>query len=86
MFVFTVTPGATTAVVVRHTLAGGRRRGFAVSLGANAANATQALAAMIGVSALLASWPQGSPAHASYFARITQGPRFTADLAQARAA
>ncbi len=34
----------------------------------------------------LASWPQGSPAHASYFARITQGPRFTADLAQARAA
>ena len=24
----------------------------------------------------LASWPQGSPAHASYFRRITRGPRF----------
>jgi hypothetical protein len=34
----------------------------------------------------LASWPPGTPAHASYFGRITQGPRFTADLAQARAA
>jgi hypothetical protein len=34
----------------------------------------------------LASWPEGSPAHASYFGRITQGPRFTADRAVARAA
>jgi threonine/homoserine/homoserine lactone efflux protein len=59
MFVFTATPGATTAMVVSHTLAGGRRRGFSVSLGANLANATQALLAIIGVSALLAQWPQG---------------------------
>ena len=29
----------------------------------------------------LASWPEGSPAHASYFRRISRGPRFT--LAQA---
>lgn len=29
----------------------------------------------------LASWPEGSPAHASYFRRISQGPRF--DFAQA---
>ncbi len=30
----------------------------------------------------LAAWPEGSPAHASYFHRIARGPRFT--LAQAR--
>jgi threonine/homoserine/homoserine lactone efflux protein len=59
MFVFTVTPGATTALVVSHTLAGGRRRGLTASLGANLANATQALLAIIGVSALIAQWPQG---------------------------
>lgn len=29
----------------------------------------------------LASWPAGSPAHQSYFRRITQGPRFTRDRA-----
>lgn len=59
MFVFTVTPGATTAMVVNHTLAGGRRRGFMVSMGANLANATQATLAIIGVSALIAKWPEG---------------------------
>ena len=58
MFVFTITPGATTAVVVSHTLAGGRRRGFTASLGANLANATQALLAIAGVSALIARWPE----------------------------
>ena len=34
----------------------------------------------------LASWPQGSPAHASYFGRICDGPRYTPDRAIARAA
>ena len=34
----------------------------------------------------LASWPQGSPAHASYFRRITQGTRFTIAQAAPRAA
>jgi len=58
MFVFTITPGATTAVVVSHTLAGGRRRGITASLGANLANATQALLAIVGVSALIARWPE----------------------------
>lgn len=58
MFVFTITPGATTAVIVSHTLAGGRRRGFTASLGANLANATQALLAIVGVSALIARWPE----------------------------
>jgi hypothetical protein len=33
------------------------------------------------VERFLASWPEGSPAHASYFRRIVEGPRFT--LAQA---
>jgi hypothetical protein len=32
----------------------------------------------------LASWPAGSPAHASYFRRITQGPRFTSAQAAPR--
>jgi hypothetical protein len=34
----------------------------------------------------LASWPEGSPAHQSYFGRITQGPRFTMAQAAPRAA
>jgi hypothetical protein len=34
------------------------------------------------VERFLAAWPEGSPAHASYFHRIARGPRFT--LAQAR--
>jgi threonine/homoserine/homoserine lactone efflux protein len=46
-------------VVVSNTLAGGRRRGYATSGGAMTANATQAILAMIGVSALLVRWPQG---------------------------
>ena len=29
----------------------------------------------------LASWPPGSPAHASYFRRIAEGPRFRPALA-----
>ena len=56
--VFAITPGATTALVVSHTLAGGRRRGLLTSLGAMSANATQALLAMIGVSALIVRWPE----------------------------
>lgn len=57
-FAFAITPGATTAVVIGHTLGGGRRRGLAASLGAMAANGTQALLAMAGVSALLVRWPE----------------------------
>ena len=36
------------------------------------------------VDRFLASWPEGSPAHASYFRRITQGPRFTRARAEPR--
>ena len=34
----------------------------------------------------LASWPEGSPAHASYYRRIVDGPRFTPSLAAPRVA
>ena len=57
-FVFAITPGATTALVVSHTLAGGRKRGLMASLGAMAANATQATLALVGVSALIVRWPE----------------------------
>ncbi len=56
-FVFAFTPGATTAVVIRHTLAGGRRRGLTASGGAMTASATQAALSVAGVSALLVRWP-----------------------------
>jgi len=58
-FVFAFTPGATTAVVIRHTLAGGRRRGLTASLGAITASALQATLAVAGVSTLLVQWPEG---------------------------
>ncbi len=38
------------------------------------------------VAAFLDSWPRGSPAHDSYFGRITEGPRFTLAQAIPRAA
>jgi hypothetical protein len=34
----------------------------------------------------LSSWPEGSPAHASYYARITRGPRFSIEQAEPRRA
>jgi threonine/homoserine/homoserine lactone efflux protein len=57
-FVFAITPGATTALVVSHTLSGGRKRGLTAALGAMTANATQATLAIAGVSALIARWPE----------------------------
>ena len=56
--VFAITPGATTALVVSHTLAGGRKRGLTAALGAMTANATQAMLALVGVSALIVRWPE----------------------------
>jgi threonine/homoserine/homoserine lactone efflux protein len=56
-FVFAVTPGATTAVVVRSALSDGRRAGFATAAGAAAGNATQATAAGVGLAVLLHQWP-----------------------------
>ena len=55
--ILVVTPGSTTAVVVRNTLLGGRRAGLATALGAAAANTTHATLAGIGLSVLLTTFP-----------------------------
>lgn len=52
------TPGATTAVVVRNTLDGGRRAGLFAAIGAALANVTHATVAGIGGAALLTAWPR----------------------------
>lgn len=52
-----VTPGSTTAVVVRNTLAGGRLGGIATAAGAAVANASHAAAAGLGLAFVLARWP-----------------------------
>jgi threonine/homoserine/homoserine lactone efflux protein len=51
------TPGATTAVVVRNTLAGGRGAGFAAAAGAALGNTSQATAAGLGVAVLISRFP-----------------------------
>jgi threonine/homoserine/homoserine lactone efflux protein len=56
-FVLVVTPGSTTAVVVRNTLEGGRRAGYLTASGAALANATIAIACGLGLSVLIAIWP-----------------------------
>src|SRR5688572_7855111 len=56
-FILVVTPGSTTAVVVRNTLEGGRRAGYVTALGAAAANSTIAISCGLGLSVLLAVWP-----------------------------
>jgi threonine/homoserine/homoserine lactone efflux protein len=56
-FVLVVTPGSTTAVVVRNTLEGGRRAGYVTAVGAALANITIATACGLGLSLLLSLWP-----------------------------
>ncbi len=56
-FVFVVTPGSTTAVVVRNTLDQGRAAGLFAAGGAALANATHATVAGLGGAALLRTWP-----------------------------
>jgi threonine/homoserine/homoserine lactone efflux protein len=56
-FVLVVTPGSTTAVVVRNTLAGGRAAGLAAAAGAAAGNTSHATAAGLGLAVLFARWP-----------------------------
>jgi threonine/homoserine/homoserine lactone efflux protein len=56
-FLMVATPGATTAVVIRNTLDGGRRAGFGAALGAAAGNGTQALLAGVGVALLVRRSP-----------------------------
>ena len=56
-FILAVTPGSTTAVVVRNTLAGGRTAGFAAAAGAAVGNTSQAAAAGLGLAVILARFP-----------------------------
>ena len=56
-FVLVVTPGSTTAVVVRNTLEGGRRAGYFTALGAALANTIIAVSCGLGLSVLLSVWP-----------------------------
>ena len=57
-FILVITPGATTAVVVRNTLEGGRRAGYVTALGAAAANSIIAIACGFSLTVLIAVWPQ----------------------------
>jgi len=56
-FVLVITPGSTTAVVVRNTLAGGRAAGLAAAAGAATANTSHATAAGLGLAVVFARWP-----------------------------
>ena len=64
-FLLAVTPGATTAVVVRNALAAGRRAGYTAAAGAVVANTAQATIAGIGIALLL-----GQSAHILSVLRI----------------
>jgi threonine/homoserine/homoserine lactone efflux protein len=55
--VLVLTPGSTTAVVVRNTLNGGKRAGLAATVGAAVANTSHAAAAALGVALIVARWP-----------------------------
>jgi threonine/homoserine/homoserine lactone efflux protein len=55
--ILVITPGSTTAVVVRNTLIGGRAAGLAAAGGAAVANATHATAAGLGLAVVFARWP-----------------------------
>ena len=57
-FILVVTPGSTTAVVVRNTLEGGRRAGYLTATGAALANSLIAIGCGLGLSVLLGVWPQ----------------------------
>jgi threonine/homoserine/homoserine lactone efflux protein len=52
-----ITPGASTAVVVRNVLDGGRQRGIAAAAGALVGNASYAAAAGLGIATLFARVP-----------------------------
>ena len=55
--ILVVTPGSTTAVVVRNTLMGGRSAGLAAAAGAALGNTTHATAAGLGLAVVFARWP-----------------------------
>jgi threonine/homoserine/homoserine lactone efflux protein len=56
-FILVVTPGSTTAVVIRATLAGGRAAGLAAAAGAATGNTSHATAAGLGLAVVFARWP-----------------------------
>jgi threonine/homoserine/homoserine lactone efflux protein len=56
-FALVVTPGVTTAVVIRRALEGGFRSGAATALGAAAGNCTHAILAGFGVTMVARQWP-----------------------------
>jgi threonine/homoserine/homoserine lactone efflux protein len=56
-FVLVVTPGSTTAVIVRNTLMGGRSAGLAAAAGAAVGNTSHATAAGLGLAVVFARWP-----------------------------
>lgn len=56
-FILVITPGSTTAVVVRNTLIGGRSAGVAAALGAAFGNTAHAMAAGLGLAIVFARWP-----------------------------
>jgi threonine/homoserine/homoserine lactone efflux protein len=56
-FALVVTPGVTTAVVIRRALVGGLRSGVATALGAAAGNCTHAVLAGFGVTMVARQWP-----------------------------
>jgi len=69
-----VTPGSSTAMVIRHTLTGGRTAGLATAAGIAIANASWAVAAGLGITAILARAPVvftairfGGVAYLAYF-------------------
>jgi len=55
--ILVLTPGATTAVIVRNTLAGGRRAGFAAAIGAAFGNTSHATASAFGLAVIFTRWP-----------------------------
>jgi threonine/homoserine/homoserine lactone efflux protein len=55
--ILAATPGSTTALVARNTLAGGRVAGLATALGAALGNSTHAAAAGLGLAVLFSRWP-----------------------------
>jgi threonine/homoserine/homoserine lactone efflux protein len=56
-FILVVTPGSTTAVVIRATLAGGRAAGLAAATGAATGNTSHATVAGLGLAVVFARWP-----------------------------
>ena len=54
---FVATPGASTAIVLRNSVAGGVRSGVATALGVNAGSIAYGLLTAFGVSVALEQWP-----------------------------